>query len=132
MNGRLAAAALLSWLALPLTMFGLIDPLEGGVALLAAVVVYGVISWLTQSRPPRLLWIPFASAIVIGIAAIVNAILQAPSQHLPSDSAGNPLRANNLAMLLMTAYRIADVLAIVGAAVFAWQSTRRALAERGR
>ncbi|MBU3994678.1 MAG: hypothetical protein KKF42_02705 [Actinobacteria bacterium] len=54
MVARRWIAVVLAILAVPLLVLGLIDPLEGGIALLA-VVVLGIIVWLlSRVRPPKL------------------------------------------------------------------------------
>lgn len=127
MNAKIIVAAVLGWLAVPFTVLGLIDPLEGGVALLVALAIYGLVYWLSRQRPPRLLWWPFAAAVVIGVVAVTIAIFQGPmgeQVESPAAAATNPLLANAVLRVLMVLYRVADALAIVGSGYYAIQLTK--------
>lgn len=60
--------------ALPLVFLGLIDPLEGGIALLLALVTLIAAFLLVGYRPRKSLWVPFVLAIAVGAAALLLAI----------------------------------------------------------
>ena len=60
--------------ALPLVCLGLIDPLEGGIALLLALVTLIAAFLLVGYRPRKSLWVPFVLAIAVGAAALLLAI----------------------------------------------------------
>jgi len=64
-------------LAVPIVFVGLIDPLEGGIALILAGFVYLVAFLVGGRKPTKFLWISYLSAIVIGaiVAALNTAIL---------------------------------------------------------
>lgn len=61
-------------IALPLVFLGLIDPLEGGLALIAASLVYLVAFLVAGRGPNKILWIPFVSAVGIGLVVLGLAI----------------------------------------------------------
>lgn len=64
MRTRRIAAAVLGGLALPLLVLGLIDPLEGGLALLAAVAAVALAHVLSGVPVPRLLWISILGGVL--------------------------------------------------------------------
>lgn len=68
----LARALLIA--ALPLVFLGLIDPLEGGIALLFALATLTAAYLLAGYRPRKLLWVPFLLAIVVGAVTLLFAI----------------------------------------------------------
>jgi len=63
-------------LAVPIVFVGLIDPLEGGIALILAGFVYLVAFLVGGRKPTKFLWISYlsASAVVIGAIVLVFAI----------------------------------------------------------
>lgn len=71
---RIAASRLLFVLALPFVFLGLIDPLEGGLALLLALVIYIVAFLLAGYGPSRSLWIPYLLSFLIGGTGLLLAI----------------------------------------------------------
>lgn len=54
-------SVVLGVLALPLLVLGLIDPLEGGVPMLAVTVLGVIVGLLSRVAPPKLLWIALAA-----------------------------------------------------------------------
>lgn len=57
MRAHRIIAIVLAVAALPLVVLGLIDPLEGGIALLGAIAL-GLVAWLLSVVPvPKLAWI---------------------------------------------------------------------------
>ena len=105
-------------LALPLVFLGLIDPLEGGIALLAALTVYLVGFGVAGHWPSTLLWIPFVAAVVVGGITLGYAILTnepgpGPGRNLPILMAG------------VWAYRVAVIATLVGGVLTVWQSVQR-------
>jgi len=74
MRIRHIAAGVVAAMALPVLALGLIDPLEGGMALLVAgALVLG--TWLISRVPvPRLEWIAWLVAIVVGVLTIALAV----------------------------------------------------------
>lgn len=69
--GRLLIGKILLFLALPFVFLGLIDPLEGGLALIVAAVIYLVGFLLLRKFPTKLLWISFSGAVLF-VAAWVK------------------------------------------------------------
>lgn len=91
---------------IPVLFFGLIDPLEGGLALLVATLIYVVAFWLRREKPSRSLWIPLAAALTIGAVVLAGAII------LSASGPGNPLH-----VLLVTGnwiYRAVVIATLVG------------------
>lgn len=91
---------------MPVLFFGLIDPLEGGLALLLATLIYAVAFWLRREKPSRSLWIPLVAALAIGTVVLAVAIFV---------SASGP--GNSLHILLVAGnwiYRAAVIATLVG------------------
>lgn len=59
---------------LPFLVFGLIDPLEGGVSMLFAAAIYTVAFLIGGQRPARYLWVPFVVSLVIGAIVLGYAL----------------------------------------------------------
>lgn len=74
MKFRSVAGKSLLVLVLPFVFLGLIDPLEGGLALIAATFIYALAFWLLRKAPSRWLWIPFLATLLIGGGTILLAI----------------------------------------------------------
>lgn len=96
MVARRWIAVVLAILAVPLLVLGLIDPLEGGIALLA-VVVLGIIVWLlSRVRPPKLAWIALLATVIVGAITLGIAIAMIPPGGTPEGAAevtvANPMR----------------------------------------
>lgn len=98
--GRLLIGKILLFLALPFVFLGLIDPLEGGLALIVAAVIYLVGFLLLRRFPTKLLWISFSVAILVGAAALVMAIMRLDFTNQPQ-----PISFPLIALLW--AYRVA-------------------------
>lgn len=94
-------------LVLPFVFLGLIDPLEGGLSLIVASLIYAVAFVLLKAAPSRWLWIPFAAALVTGIAAILWAIFAREGQQ--------PGPLPPFLIYLLWGYRLAVGFALVGA-----------------
>jgi hypothetical protein len=114
MRTRRVVALVIAILALPLLFLGLIDPLEGGIALIAAVVLGVGVRLLSKVPIPGLLWIPIAAAFAFGALALTFAIVEDQQQRAP-DQAPNPLTS---VQLLVVAYRLAVLVALAGAVVW--------------
>lgn len=71
---RLVIHRVLLLLAVPIVFVGLIDPLEGGIALILAGFVYLVAFLVGGRKPTKFLWISYLSAVVIGAIVLVFAI----------------------------------------------------------
>ena len=99
---------------------GLIDPLEGGIALIAAGAIYLVASLIAAKAPPRYLWIPYVIAVVIGVVVLVLATLNLDSGE----------REGGLWIFVMTLlwlYRVAVLVTFVGSIIYAIRSALRAV-----
>ena len=76
--------------ALPLVFIGLIDPLEGGIALVAGLLL-GLVAWLVSRVPvPRFTWISLAATLAFGALTLVLALTLPPVEMGP-DTVGNPV-----------------------------------------
>ena len=76
MHGRHWAGLVLSVLTMPLLMLGLIDPLEGGIALLAAGAMLAVTRLVGAVPLPRLTWVAWVTAAALGAIALVGAMIR--------------------------------------------------------
>lgn len=100
MRTRRIIAIVVAIAAVPLVVLGLIDPLEGGIALLGAIVL-GLIAWLLSRVPvPRLAWIAAAATVVVGAVTIALAVADIPIDPQPTTGTvgapgGIPLAALN-------------------------------------
>jgi hypothetical protein len=98
-------------LTIPLLILGLIDPLEGGVALLAAAILIAGTRLVSKVPIPRLEWISWVVAMLVGIAAIAWAMLERMAQNqAPGGIEGLPIGV--IAMLVI--YEIAVVVTVAG------------------
>ena len=82
MRPRLIAGLVLGVLALPIVFLGLIDPLEGGLALLLALTIGVVVRLLSGVPVPRLAWISMVATLAIGVLALALAIAGMPGSML--------------------------------------------------
>lgn len=124
MRIRAIAASILLILAIPFVFLGLIDPLEGGIALSVAGVIYLAASVIAAKAPPRYVWIPYVIAMVIGALALVLAILD-----LNDFQRDGPLWVFVRALLWL--YRVAVLVTLVGSVVFAIKSLLALIRKQG-
>lgn len=96
-----------------LLVVGLIDPLEGGLALLGAIALLIVVRLLSRVVAiPKLAWIPVAIAAALGVTVMSLAVFATPAA--PVDGAvADPLAGGALALLWV--YRVAVLIAVAGA-----------------
>lgn len=114
MRTRRIVAIVLAFLALPLLVFGLIDPLEGGIALLIAIGV-GVVVWALARVPlPKLLWIPLIATVALGAITLGIGILALPETAGP-DTATNPALP---VIVLVWLWRIGVLVVLAGAILY--------------
>lgn len=106
MKVRSTIGKVLLVLVLPVVFLGLIDPLEGGLALIAATAIYAVAFVLLKAAPSKLLWIPFLATLVIGGATIIWAIFGRDQQEF------GPIPPPVIVALWL--YRAAVVMALLG------------------
>jgi intracellular septation protein A len=117
MDIRQITAKALFGLALPFVFLGLIDPLEGGIALMFAAVIYLIAFWAYGQMPSKLLWIPFVSAVAIGMATLGIAIANLEFSQQPE---GLPAPV----IFGLWAYRLAVAATLVGAVTTLIKSLR--------
>ena len=131
MRTRRIIAIVLAFIALPLLVFGLIDPLEGGIVLLAAVAL-GVVVWaLARVRLPKLLWISLIVTVAIGALTLGLAILGA-DEGGGDGSATNPIFP---LIGLLWLWRVGVLVVLAGAVLYLvrlFRSLRPSAAEAGR
>ncbi|MFM2022770.1 MAG: hypothetical protein RIR89_162 [Actinomycetota bacterium] len=92
--------------SLPLVFLGLIDPLEGGIALLLSLLTLSAAFLAAGYWPKKALWVPFVLAIAVGAIALLVAIFGL-------DRANNQPSMIPLIALLWL-YRIMVVVTLVG------------------
>ncbi len=108
-KSKLTSIVLLG-LSLPILFMGLIDPLEGGIALLMAGVVLTVGFWVGKTKPPTYLWASYSAALIIGVLTIVAALTfgrQQPGQGL-----------NPTVLIGLWAYRLAVVASLLATLIY--------------
>lgn len=115
-NRRVLLARICFLAAIPLTLLGLIDPLEGGLALLAALIVYAAGFLIYGRGPDKILWIPFVVASLIGLIVLLFAIFGL-------DRVGEEGQMPPLIIGLMV-YRAAVAVTLVGSVITAIRSFR--------
>jgi hypothetical protein len=115
MRTRRIIAIVLAIIALPVLVVGLIDPLEGGLALLAGIAL-GVAVWALSRVPlPKLLWISLIATVALGALTLGLALVLAPQESGPG-AGGNPI-AGGLIVLLW-AWRAGVVVVLAGAILY--------------
>ena len=117
---RLIASLILGVIALPVIVIGLIDPLEGGLALLLALALGVVVRLMSAVPLPRLAWISMLVTIGVGILALVLAIAGMPTEAEqevgPDATAGNPLGGG--LRILVWIYRLGVIFVLAGGVVY--------------
>lgn len=131
MRTRRIIAIVLAFITLPLLVFGLIDPLEGGIALLAAIAL-GVVVWALARVPlPRLLWISLIVTVALGALTLGLAMLNI-EEATGDGTATNPVLP---VIALLWAWRVGVLVVLAGAVLYIvrlFQSLRAPAAEVGR
>ena len=117
---RLIASLILGIVTLPVLFLGLIDPLEGGIALLVATGLGAVVRLLSGVPVPRLAWIAMLVTIAVGILALALAITGMPAETVqevgPETTAPNPLNAG--VRILVWVYRLGVLVVFIGAVIY--------------
>ena len=120
MRSRLVVSLILGIIALPVIFVGLIDPLEGGLALLVAVGLGVAVRLLSGVPLPRLAWISMLATVGVGILVLVLVIFAVPSETVqevgPEVTAQNPLNAG--VRVLLWVYRLGVFLVLAGGVVY--------------
>ena len=111
----------LAILAVPMVFVGLIDPLEGGLALLLALALGFGARVLTRVPVPRLAWIPMVVSIGVGALTLVLVAIAMPDaadspQTGPEAAAPNPESVG--VRLLSWGYRLGVLVTLIGAIVY--------------
>jgi hypothetical protein len=105
---------------MPLIFVGLVDPLEGGIALLLAGVVYFFAFQLAGYGPGRYLWVPYALSIAIGAITLVYAM--ASPSRVDGQELAVPISVG------VWVYRLAVLATLSGAittAIFSFRNSKR-------
>lgn len=117
---RLIASLILGVIALPVIVIGLIDPLEGGLALLVSLAAGVVVRLMSGVPLPRIAWVSMLVTLGVGILALVLAIAGMPTeaeqQVGPDATAGNPLGGG--LRILVWIYRLGVVCVLAGGVVY--------------
>jgi hypothetical protein len=115
MKTRKVIAVVLAVLAMPILLLGLIDPLEGGIALLGAIALAIVVRLLSRVRIPKLAWISMLATVAVGVITIVIAITAVP----PAGRSGQVMSPiSGATILLLWVYRVGVVVTLVGAVIY--------------
>jgi uncharacterized membrane protein YjjP (DUF1212 family) len=115
MHARRIVGAAIACVMVLVLVPGLIDPLEGGVALLLGGILAGL-AWLIGRTPlPRLGWISWSAAVGVGVLAIAIAIATDPGTRAQEGLTGLP----PILILLLAGYEAAVLLTIAGGVRYA-------------
>jgi hypothetical protein len=115
MRTRRIIGLVIAVVALPFLVFGLIDPLEGGISLLAAIVL-GIAAWLISRVPvPRLAWIAMLVTVVLGAVTLGIAIFAVPVETGP-DTVAAPLSGGLVVWNWL--YRVGVLVTVAGWIVY--------------
>jgi len=114
MRTRRVIAIVLAFVALPLVLFGLIDPLEGGISLLVAILL-GLVVWVLARVPiPKLLWISLIATVALGVLTLGMAVLTI-EEATGTGTATNPVLP---VVALVWLWRIGVLVVLSGAVVY--------------
>lgn len=115
MRARRIIAIMVAVAALPLVVLGLIDPLEGGIALLGAIALGLIARLLSRVPVPALAWIAAAATVAVGATTI--AIAGMPSDAQPAaEAVTSPLRG--LLVVLNWVWRIGVLATLAGVVLY--------------
>ena len=115
MRSRLIISLIIGVVALPIVFIALIDPLEGGIALLLALLLGLGVRLLSGVPVPRWTWVSCVATLAVGVLALVLAIAGEQAQVTgPDVTAPNPLGVGVRALIWI--YRL-GVLAVLGGVV---------------
>lgn len=115
MHTRMVIGLVIAIIALPFLVFGLIDPLEGGIALLAAIAL-GIAAWLVSRVPvPRLAWIAALVTVVLGAITLGIAIFSLPVETAP-DTVAAPLSGGLVVWNWL--YRVGVLVTVAGWVIY--------------
>lgn len=127
MRARRIIGAVIACVMVLVLVPGLIDPLEGGIALLLGGILAGF-AWILGRTPlPRLGWISWLAAVGVGVLAIAIAVLTDPGTRAQEGLAGLP----PILLLLLAGYEAAVLLTIAGGVRYAIACIQRARVRGG-
>jgi len=117
-KARRIIGLVLAVVALPLLFLGLIDPLEGGIALVIGAGL-GLVAWLVSRVPvPRFTWISLSATVAIGVLTLIAAVVLRDPVSIDSATgeatATNPFATAPIAVILLWTYRVAALVAVAG------------------
>lgn len=115
---RLVAHRVLVILAVPIVFLGLIDPLEGGIALILAALIYALAFLLAGKGPKKYLWIPYLIAVVVGGVVLLFAMFGV--DRVNGEGLPGPV------IVGLWIYRVAVLLTLAGSLTTAILSFRKA------
>lgn len=128
MHARRIIGAAIACVMVLVLVPGLIDPLEGGVALLLGGIL-AALAWLLGRTPlPRLGWISWSVAVGVGILAVAIATLTDPGTRAQEGLTGLP----PILILLLAGYEAAVLLTIAGGVRYAIACIQRARAQEDK
>lgn len=120
MRGRLIVATIVQVLAVLFSFMVWIDPLEGGVALIA-VIALAAVAWLIgRVRIPAMTWIPSIVTLLIGIVEIAIVLSAVPSGGAPTDDTvpAPSTRVPEIFWVFLWLWRFGAVVVVVGMIVY--------------
>ncbi|TXN31895.1 hypothetical protein [Lacisediminihabitans profunda] len=114
-RSRIIIALVLAAVAIPLLVLGLIDPLEGGLALVGVVVLGVAVRLLSKVRVPRLAWISIIATVAVGALTIVLAVTARP-QPAVGGTVASPVSGVILGLLWV--YRLGVLSTLAGGVLY--------------
>lgn len=121
MRTREIVGLVLSALTLPVLVAGLIDPVEGGLAMLVGAVL-ALATWLVSRVPvPRLEWIGWLVAMAAGSGALVAVVVRGATEGMTPGGAGLPWWV----WALVAVYEAAVAVTIAGGVQYVVRHVRR-------
>lgn len=115
MRARLIIGLVLAIMDLPILFIGMIDPLEGGIALLFGLII-GVVVWVVTRVPvPRFTWISFVATMAVGAITLILAVTLPPVQI--DEGVANPVVGYPPLAMLNWVWRV-GVLVTLGGAIW--------------
>lgn len=115
---RIISSRILFVLAVPIVFLGLIDPLEGGIALLLAALIYALAFFLAGKGPKKYLWVPYLIAAIVGGAVLLFAMFGV--DRVNGEGLPGPV------IVGLWIYRVAVLLTLAGSLTTAILSFRKA------
>ena len=135
MKTRWIIGLVLMVLAVPLIFIGLIDPLEGGIALIIGAGL-GVGAWLVSRVPvPKFTWISLAVSLGLGVLTLLAAVFLRDPASVDTATgemtASNPLATVPIAVVLLWAYRLSVLVSMAGGVYYLVKIARAATGADG-